>query len=120
MREMEVEVEEERRRRDGERGRLNLFYVWTYCASYQWPDLSNVCLDRSVQYNIGHIWPIGQISPIEAINYNLGGGVVEMSQQCLVMEKIISYASLTGSSPDIFREYKTPLLSGLREGEIRN
>ena len=67
---MEVEVEEERRRREGERGGLNLFYVWTYCAIYQWPDLSNVCLDRSVQYNIGHIWPIGQISPMEAINYN--------------------------------------------------
>jgi len=65
-----MEVEEERRRREGERGGLNLFYVWTYCAIYQWPDLSNVCLDRSVQYNIGHIWPIGQISPMEAINYN--------------------------------------------------
>ena len=67
---MEVEVEEERRRREGDRGGLNLFYVWTYCAIYQWPDLSNVCLDRSVQYNIGHIWPIGQISPMEAMNYN--------------------------------------------------
>ena len=65
-----MEVEEERRRREGERGGLNLFYVWTYCAIYQWPDLSNVCLDRSVQYNIGHIWPIGQISPMEAMNYN--------------------------------------------------
>ena len=63
-------MEEERRRREGERGGLNLFYVWTYCAIYQWPDLSNVCLDRSVQYNIGHIWPIGQIWPMEAINYN--------------------------------------------------
>ena len=65
-----MEVEEERRRREGERGGLNLFYVWTYCAIHQWPDPSNVCLDRSVQYNIGHIWPIGQISPMEAINYN--------------------------------------------------
>ena len=67
---MEVEVEEERRRREGERGGLNLFYVWTYCAIYDWPDLSNICLDKSVQYNIGHIWPIGQIWPMEAINYN--------------------------------------------------
>ena len=74
-------------------------------------------------FNIGHLSP-----HIVNDSWTLGGSralllcgkVVEMSQQCLVMEKIISYASLTGSSPDIFREYKTPLLSGLREGEIRN
>ena len=73
-----MEVEEERRRGEGDRGGLNLFYVWTYCAIYQWPDLSNVCLDRSVQYNIGHIWPIGQISPMEAMNYNFPHIVHEM------------------------------------------
>ena len=80
---MEVEVEEERRRWEGERGGLNLFYVWTYCAIYQWPDLSNVCLDRSVQYNIGHIWPIGQIWPMEAINYNFPHDGAIIMEFCL-------------------------------------
>ena len=33
----------------------------------------------------------------------------------LVMEKVISYTSLTGSSPNIFREHMAPLFSDLRE-----
>ena len=45
--------------------------------------------------------------------------VEEMSQQWVVWE-IFSLTTHQTGSPYIFREYKTPLISDLREGEIRD
>ena len=47
------------------------------------------------------------------------GKVEEMSQQWVVWE-IFSLTTHQTGSPYIFREYKTPLISDLREGEIRD